>query len=258
MSYLNSLKERLRKVAQEVFPSDPEKSVRLTHMNKYTRIYLRHIIQRARNSPFNFTVTDQQLARLFHLPLAKFSQWFRHDAKLPKVFRRVRWFLREIIIANILEDRGQLGEPEDSEVKETPIKWPNKKTMVMFKQRAEAIRVEYQNRGPVIEDLAEANEMIGWMQPGYSSSSSFEDDSESIGFGEDPDEARDVREDTYESTDSRGLNGSPDVLTDQQLLDQFKNVLISDKLDDLNNDDEVFLPVVNDRSVKQGCPEFQH
>jgi hypothetical protein len=207
MSYLTLLPKRLRPVAREVFPLDPDKSVYLTNMNKYTRIYLRRIVERAGNSPFNFTVTNLQLARLFHLPLAKFLQWFDHDVKLPKVFRRVRWFLRELIRSNILEDRGQLGESEDPEIRVTPIKWPNKKTMAMFKQRAEVIRAEYRNREPVIENLTEAEELLRWMQSGYSSTSSFEDDNESIGFGEDPDELREVREVTYKSTDSLGLNG---------------------------------------------------
>jgi hypothetical protein len=247
MSYLNSLQERLRPVAREVFPLDPNRSVHLTNMNKYTRIYLRRIVQRAGNCPFNFTITNLQLARLFHLPLAKFLQWFHHDFKLPKVFRRVRWFLRELIISNILEDRGQLGESEDPEIKVTSIKWPNKKTMAMFKQRAEVIRAEYQNRWPVIENSTDAEEVLRWMQSGYSSTSSFEDDNESTGFGED---SHEVREDTYESTNSLGLNGPPAVLTDEQLLDQFKNILISDKLDDLSSDhDEVFLPCVDDVSV---------
>jgi hypothetical protein len=248
MSYLNSLFERLRSVAREVFPVDPDRTVNLTNMNKYTRMYLRRIVQRAGNRPFNFIVTDLQLARLFHLPPSKFQLWFHHDIELSKVFRRVRWFLREMIISNILEDRGELSE---TDVKVIPIKWPNKKTMAVFKQRTEMIRAEYVNLEAVITNLIDGEEAIGWIHSAFSSTSSFEDDNEDIGFGEDPDEVREIKEPTYKSDDSLGLNGPSIVVTDEQIREQFQHILISEKLDDTSSDDdnEVFLPGKDDLST---------
>jgi hypothetical protein len=246
MSYLNSLPEQLRPHAREIFPHDPYRCVNLMNTNRYTRIYLRRIILRVRKEPFNLKITDRQLARLFRVSRTNFSQWFCHDVHQPKVFRRVRWLLREIFIINIREDRGESDEVQDQEtVKEKPIKWPNKKVKTMWKQQTEAIREEYQNRGPVIEKLTDAEELIRCMQSGYSSSSSFEDNCKSIGFGENPDEKRVMVEDTYESTELPGLNGRPVIVTEHELLDQFKNLLItSDKSKDISSDDEMLLPTV--------------
>ena len=204
MSYSNFLLNRLRRVAREVFPRDSNRSVNLTNMSKYTRMYLHRIVQRAENPPFNLIVTDLQLARSFRLPLSKFLQWFHHDVKLVKVFRRVRWFLREMIILNILEDHGQLGE---SEVNVPLFNRPNRRTMAVFRQLTEMIRAESQNRKPEIEDLTDAEEMIGWIQDGYSSTSSSEDDNESVAVGEYPEEVDEVGDDTGESTNTLGLIG---------------------------------------------------
>jgi hypothetical protein len=214
--------------------------------NRYTRIYLRRIILRARKQPFNLKITDRQLARLFRVSRTKFLQWFYHDVHQPKVFRRVRWLLREMVIINIREDRGEPDEVQDQEtVKEKPIEWPSKKVKTMWKQRIEVMRKEYQNQGPVIEKLTDAEELIRDIQSGYSSSSSFEDDCESTGFGENPDERRATGEDTYESTELPGLNGRPVIVTEHELLDQFKNLLItSDKSNNIRSDDEVFSPTI--------------
>lgn len=239
MSYLNSLPELLRPFAREIFPSDPVRTVNLTNMNRYTRMYLRRIIQRATSPPVNLIITDHQLARLLRVPLIKFSQWFHHGVRVPKVFRRARWFLREMIVINIEEDRGQSDEAQDRSAKQQPIRWPNRRTKAIWKQRIDVMREEYQNQGPVITDLAEANELIELMQGGYSPSISFSAESDITDFGEDPSDEHVTGEDAHESIEFRGLIGPPVVLTELELLDQFKNICItSEKLGELNSDDD--------------------
>ena len=241
MPYLNSLMERLRPVAREVLSSDVLRSVNLTNMNRYTRIYLRLIVQRAKQSPFNLTITDRQLARLFRVSLTRFQEWFRHNIHLSKVFRRTRWFLREMITTNILEDRGELNQEENQTIQERPIQWPNRRTKAMWRERVRLIRVEYENRGPEITNLDEAIELIQMMQDGYSSS--FSIDSDDTDFGEAPDEVREVQEGVHESAESRALNGKskglfriitmncvlgpPVIIPEQELLDSFKNIRIA-------------------------------
>jgi hypothetical protein len=205
--YLNSLQERLRPVGRLVFPSDPVQCVNLSNTNRNTRLYLRRIIQLAKSNPFKLKITNQQLARLFHVPHKKFLQWFRHDVRLPKVFRRVRYFLREIIRLNILEDRGEWDILSNRNIPDRPIDRPSRKTMALWQQRIEAIRVEYQNQGPKIKDLTEAEDLIKCIQSGYSSSHSSESDIESTSCGEIPDEERSVNEINSTMTESRSLNG---------------------------------------------------
>ncbi len=212
MTYLNFLQKRLRAVARRVFPSDPEQCVYLTNMNKYTRLYLRRIVYSAGKDPFKLKITNQQLARLCCVPLKKFLLWFRHDYHLPKVFRRVRYFLREIIIMNIYEDRGDLYILRSDGSIERPVDRPSGRTMACWTQQMNPIREEHRNQGPPITNLSEAMEMIEWMQAGYSSSDSSESDCESIGVGEDPDEGRSVNEINSDTEESPALNGKLESL----------------------------------------------
>lgn len=241
MLHLNSLQEQLRPVARLVFPSDPVQCVNLSNTNRYTRLYLRRIIQLAKNDSFRLKITNQQLARLFRIPLKKFVQWFCHDVRLPKVFRRVRYFLREIILMNILEDLGELDILRNRNIANRPIDPPSRNTMAHWQQRIEAIREEHRNQGPVIPTLSEAEELIEWIQGGYSSSCSFEsdDDSESISCGEIPDEKRFVTEINCGSTEPLSLNGPAVILNDYQLAELCKDSLIeSDKLDNSCSDND--------------------
>ncbi|CAF1514778.1 unnamed protein product [Adineta steineri] len=229
------IQEQLRPVARLVFPADPLECDYLFNKNRYTRMYLRRIIQRAKKGPFNLKITKRQLARLFHLPLNKFLQWFHHNVQLPEVFSRVRYFLRQILLMNIYEDLSQLDVPEATHNNQRPLDWPNRRTMAHWRHTIKAIREEYRNRGPVIEDPVEAEELIECMQAGYYSSDSSDSDSESIGNGAEPDEEHFVNGTSSEMNESSALHGRPVILNVDQLSAQFKNIIVKS---DTSGDDE--------------------
>lgn len=184
MPQFNSSIEQLRRVARDVLPSDPLRSVHLTNTNRNTRIYLGRIIQQARQPPLNSSITDLQVVQLCRVSRRKFQQWFYHGVHLPKVFRRVRWVLREMIIMNILEDRGQLGAnyEEDSNDYEKPIPRPNRRTMLQFKKLTKMIRAAKTSCECPMENPAEAEDWLKIMQGGwFSSSNSIASNRTSIG-----------------------------------------------------------------------------
>lgn len=205
--YLNSLQERLRPIARLVFPSDRSLCVNLCNTNQYTRLYLRRIIQLASKKPYELTITIRQLAQLFHVPYKKFLRWFRQDVQSTMVFRRVSHYLQEILLVIIYEELGLWDQLRDRNIPEKPIDWPSRKTMALWKQQADIIRKEYQNRGPKITSLTEAEDLIRLMQGDDFSSDSSESDDEDISHGIIPDEERASSGINYETTDSNALNG---------------------------------------------------
>ena len=208
MAQFNSLMEQLRRVARDVLPSDPLRSVHLTNTNRYTWIYLRQIIHRAQQQPFDFSVTDLQLAQECRVSPRKFSQWFHHGVHLQKVFRRVRWFLREMIIMNILEDRGELGgdHEEDPNDSEKPIPRPNRRSMHVFKKLTKMIREAKASYDFPMENEAVSTEWLEIMQGGWSSSSSSVA-SNRTSIGENPADELNTAEESFKSIESAVLNG---------------------------------------------------
>ncbi|CAF1305870.1 unnamed protein product [Adineta ricciae] len=204
--YFNWLEDQLRLIAHDVFPSDPEKCVQLSNINKYTRLYLRRIIKVA-NDKYNLKVTDGQLVQLLHVSRKQFSHWMYHDAYAAKVFRRARCLLRDLIIMMIYEDRGELSKEY---IPQKPIDRPSNRTIADWQQRTQQIREEYQNKNLSIKNLKEAEELIDDIQAGYDSSwiLCYKSDSEGDIYGESAhDETRLSNEIELEPIELLALNG---------------------------------------------------
>jgi AraC-like DNA-binding protein len=242
MSYLISLREQFPAVAREVFLHDPYfQHIHMIRTNKHARIFLRHVIRIAKNSPSNRNVSSRKLARLFGLSRTSFMQWFRYNARLPIASRRVRWFLNETIRLNAEEDLTPSPVSSDLEVKEKIIELPSAETKAVWKQRMDDIREAHRNLGPTIKTLPDALKILRWMQRGYSSSLSSEHSSRNSSFVADPDEERKVEEDTSALNESRGLIGPPGIIINQQLLNEFDKMLnVSNESDGISKDNEVF------------------
>jgi hypothetical protein len=234
MDTLITLQNQLQAVAREVYLHDPYfEPISSIRTNKHARIFLRHIIRRAKNPPFDLSFTPRQLARLIGSSRTNiFMQWFRYNNRLTAEFRRARWFLNQMILLNAEADlETRYISSNVQQIEENPIEWPSDESIGV----GEVVDDENTGFGEVTRD-----ESIGFGEVVDDESIDFGEvvDDEDTGFGEVVD---DESIDFGEVVDDEDT-GSGEVIHDESI--DFGEVV--------DDEDTGFGEVIHDESIGSG------
>ncbi|CAF3087342.1 unnamed protein product [Rotaria socialis] len=210
------LLEKIRLVTRDVFLTDTRfEHTNCISTNRDARVFLQHILARARHPEFNLHISISQISRLTGSRRRRdFVEWFYLHAPRHREFRRVQWFLNEMIRVNAVEHLREVKHmTSDAEYQQFTInadspKMPTVEQMNYWHCRTAEIQENMRSEGPRIERLESATETLENIQNAifelnsdgtFDPSSSLEDSDSDSDIGKSPIEEKCAQYEMFES-----------------------------------------------------------